>query len=131
MKNTLAENMRRFNTKNLREFTDAPGTTQWATWLSSYAQNHGLKASSSPSTGVMTYSKKSPRGTVLIQSVSAIEDSRIARLYVQVKNQRGEEVYFETFVESGGEYAAALEGEKKWSRDSQGAIEGILLPYVK
>ena len=130
MKNLLAENMRRFNTKNLREWGDAPGATEWATWLSSYAQNHGLKVSTSPSTGVMTYSKKSLRGTVLIESESAIEDSRIARLYVQVKNQRGEEVYNETFVESGSEYAAAL-AEKKWSRESQGGIEGILLPYVK
>jgi hypothetical protein len=136
MKNILAENMRRFNTKNLREFTEAPGSTEWGAWLSSYAQKHGLKASLSPKTGVMTYSKKSLRGTILIESTSSIEwtdqpgTGRVGRLFVQVKNQRGEEVYNESFVEAGTEYAEVL-AEKKWSREAQGAIEGILLPYVK
>ncbi len=63
--------------------------------------------------------------TTLTQQLAAFEQGKFI-------NSEGNESWCYNFYDwFCSDKALKAKSEKKWSRDSQGAIEGILLPYVK
>ena len=116
MKNTLAENMRRFNTKNLREEASTIPATPMYTWVMQMVTKYKMqdKTMHIGSNRDETYVKFSPRGRVAL-SISDTGDY----LNVTVLNGLKEEIYNKDILLS------------QWTPDQATSIERVIMPHVR
>lgn len=137
MKNTLAENMRRFGTKNLSEAPDPKlpqsperqAANAMAQWVNTYIKDHGFKYTGD-SQGTRIYvSPQSLKGRVEIRVWNNLQDRTNDRIDINVLRQGVQA------VGNAANNAAYLFSKEitpqTWDPSQIRSLEGILAQYLK
>ena len=136
MKNILAENMRRFGTKNLSEQTANPDPTsstppkQMVQWAMEFIEQHGFKLDKSNwgSANEKIYVHRNLRGAIAIELATPNSDGVTDYMTIRVERSGTKRA---TFNNSNEEYLWDQRYlGKEWDATKASQINTVLKPYL-